>query len=104
MKLDLIPKPLVIITTALFEINPEPNLLAEKIPALVEVEIMYESENQMNQIKGNVLPRKNSIFTLERKINANLLLKKTKIEITTKHFSLPAQTKITDNAHSTEVN
>lgn len=99
MKLDLIPRPLVIITTTLFEINPEPNLLEGKIPALVDVEMMYESENQMSEIKENVLPRENSIFTLERRINSNLLLKKTKIEITTKHFSSPARTKNPDKAH-----
>ena len=104
MKFDLMPRPLVIITTTLFEIKSEPNLFTGKIPALVDFEIMYEPENQMNEIKENALPRRDCIFTLERKINSNLLLKKTKIEIKTKHLSLPAQTKIPDNAHSAEVN
>jgi hypothetical protein len=93
MKLDLIPRPLVIITTTLFEIDPEPNLLAGKTPALVDVEIMYEIENQMDEIKKSTLPRRDSIFILERKINSKILLKKTRIEITTKYLSLPNQAK-----------
>jgi hypothetical protein len=91
LKLNLTPRPLVVISMTLFEINSEPNSSAKKAPALVDLEMMYEIENQMNEIKENTLPRRDSVFTLERKINDDLLLKKTKIEITTKHFSLPTQ-------------
>lgn len=99
MKLNLTPRPLVVISMTLFEINSEPNSSAKKAPALVDLEMMYEIENQMNEIKENTLPRRDSVFTLERKINDDLLLKKTKIEITTKHFSLPTQAKYPVAAH-----
>ncbi len=96
MKLDLIPKPLVIINMAWFEIKSGPDLSTKKthtLGALADIEMMYEIENQMDEIKESTLPRRDSIFTLERKNNSKIILKKTRIEITTKYFSFPTQVK-----------
>ena len=102
MELDLIPRPLVIITMTWFEIKPEPNLSVKEeraLSTLVDIKMTYELENQTNEIKEITLPRIDSVFTLKRKVDSKILLKKTKIEITTKYFSLPIRSKDSDKPH-----